>query len=77
MTKNLYVIKDDCAGSFDFYGVFPHDAVAERSFRMATKGADVPVTDLSLYRLGSFDSESGTINSTELVFLLRGEKNEI
>lgn len=77
MIRYLYSVKDDVAGSFDFYGNFVNDGTAVRSFRAACLGQDLPVTDLSLYRFAAFDTITGEITENDLTFLWRGEKNEI
>lgn len=77
MKRMLYSIKDDVAGTFDFFGVFNSDALAVRSFTLATNVDSVPAVDLSLYRFASFDSESGIIIDTDFEFLKRGEKSEV
>lgn len=80
MKKYIMVVKDDVAGDFSFFGEFPSVAVGERAFSMACKKSEsVPVTDLSLYVLCNFDTNSGAVelNDPELgnypAFRMRGE----
>lgn len=65
---NLYSIRDDKVG-FMVPTADPNDAVAIRSFTSACKRAmaeqDERVYDLSLYRVGSFNIDSGQVESLD------------
>lgn len=80
MKKYIMVVKDDVAGDFSFFGEFPSVVVGQRSFNMACKTSNnIPVPDLSLYVLCSFDTSTGAVslNDDELgnfpSFVCRGE----
>lgn len=73
---NMYAVKDDVVGSFNYFTAAPNDDVAIRSFRIAGNAPDVPVTDLSLYRICNFDTDTAGI-IPDLEFLCRGERLEV
>lgn len=74
MIAGLYAIKDDL-GEFKFYSPFVNDAIAIRSFKIACNAdPDLPVADVSLYKIGNFDTVTGNICEVKLDFLMRGEK---
>lgn len=75
MIINMYAVKDDLIG-FAIFGDYVTDEVAIRAFNMSLKQPNVPVTDLSLYRTGSFDTETGDILDTKLEFICRGKRDE-
>lgn len=72
MTLNMYAVFDDLATSYQFFGCFVNDAVARRSFDISISGEGVPGSDLSLYRVGAFDTVTGKLE-TDFDFLKRGE----
>lgn len=86
MIKNLYSIKDRLQGFMSpFYDV--NDEIAMRNFDSAAQKNDIiwfNPDEFSLYRLGSYNDESGLLVSEPTpVFLMQaidhkkdGEKNE-
>lgn len=76
MIRSLYAVKDDLAGSFMFFGDHVNDEVASRTFKMSCSVENVPYRDLSLYRFGKYDTETGNLVEDDLEFICRGEKYE-
>lgn len=77
MIKKFYAVKDDLAsdnGSFDLFGVYNNDALAQRAFRMATDNENVPAPDLSLYWISDFDTDTAEFVNTGLRYICRGVK---
>lgn len=74
MTVGLYSIKDSLVG-FGYPFVQVTDPVAVRSFAAvaADERGDIckKPGDYDLYRVGAFDTDSGTVISTEPVFIAR------
>lgn len=76
MIQYVYVVKDDLSGTYSHFGHFVNEAVACRSFKIATNANGVPSTDLMLYESGSFDTDTGVYTGyNDPRFVMRGEKN--
>jgi hypothetical protein len=80
MKYNIYSMKDDLNGFMNFFPEIS-DEVAVRGFSHALACADpnslfyTNPADYSLYALGTFDTDSGTIEVYPAPrFLIRGEK---
>lgn len=82
MILNVYAIHDDLSG-FMTPVVDQNDAIAMRNFRMACDVSKTSVmswrpSDFSLYRLGTFNSETGSLVPLDPIEVVcRGEKSEI
>lgn len=63
MKINLYSIFDKVAEEFGPLYQAKNDAVAQRNFYMAVK--DIDGTQHDLYRIGSWDTETGLLNSID------------
>lgn len=70
----LYSIRDVVAGSYDGMYMFANDAVAMRWFQlMVTKGTASDIRkDLQLYKVGSFDQDSGMVFECTPVQIMKG-----
>lgn len=66
MIYSVYAIRDVRVGFSRGLSASENDAVAERDFFYAVANSDGPISefaqDYSLYRIGSFDTESGVIH---------------
>lgn len=80
MTRYMYLVKDDVANDYEYFGIFNNDALAIRAFRQAVKQSGVPAGDLSLYLACGFNTANGNIDKSDLsmmpTFLCRGENEE-
>lgn len=65
MTKYLTAFKDDIAGTFDYFGSFNNVELAKRNFRTACMAEGCPASDLSLYIIGCFDTNTGAVYSSD------------
>lgn len=75
MKIKLYAIFDKVAGAFGKVEMFLKDALAERWFTTIVTSPDgLPIkSDIDLYYLGDFDSETGVIEPCDKpVFLMNG-----
>lgn len=76
MIRSLFVVKDDLAASFMFFGDHVNDEVAARTFKISCSEDSIPYKDLSLYRIAKYDTDTGVISDSSLEFICRGEKYE-
>lgn len=84
MIKNLYSVRDRLTGFGPLFDAYSNE-VAIRQFAMSFKGQQlsVPLEDLDLYFIGTFETELGLLDSASSpVFVARGaslledEKND-
>ncbi|UPW36501.1 nonstructural protein [Peromfec virus RodF8_36] len=77
MKLNIYAIKDTIVGSFMNPFYLQNDEQAKRSFKLATNDEKSDYSkikkDLQLFKIGTFDDESGIIEN-EITFLINGEE---
>ena len=79
MIKFLTAFKDDVAGNVDYFGSFNNVELAKRAFKSACSAPECPASDISLYVIGRFDTNSGAVfhDDDELgnfpYFVMRGE----
>ena len=74
MIKTLYSIRDRLTGFGPLFDAYSND-VAIRQFVMSFKGQQltVPLEDLDLYLIGTYDTELGILDSAASpVFVARG-----
>ncbi|QCS36501.1 nonstructural protein [Capybara microvirus Cap3_SP_433] len=86
MMYNLYSIKDVVSGEYGYPMAIMNDNLARRTFfelgSNSKEMQDFP-NDFELWRVGTFDSQRGTVKEQEKTFLQRGynikemNKNEI
>lgn len=62
MEFQIYTVRDICAGTFTKLEIMTNEAVARRWFRAICAESKFPA-DLELFRLGTYDSQTGVINS--------------
>lgn len=60
MMYNVYSIRDRLIG-FGPLTVEPNDDVATRNFGMLRGNPDVPLDDLELYQIGTYDTVTGVV----------------
>jgi len=69
----IYTIHDNAAGFFMPPFTAQNDSVATRLFIGSMGDSFTHRTDFNLYRIGSFDSEDGSIDLEQLALVLRGD----
>lgn len=62
MIYKIYSVKDAVAGQFSEPRIFINEGLAVRWFKNLCEKSDIS-SDLSLYYLGEYDLESGSISS--------------
>ena len=74
MKYGIYVTKDDLASDYSEIKMIQNDAVATRGFLHSLRDPRIPdPRDMSLYKVGIYDSETGLIESHEITLVHRGE----
>lgn len=76
MIYPVFSIRDSVLDAFEPPFLALHDAAAKRTFRNLLDDSGSPYCqnkeDFSLWRVGSFDTDSGSINSIDHVRLMSG-----
>lgn len=73
MKLNIYSVKDVVSGDFSSLSTLPNDQLARRNFNVLCNESKFS-KDLQLFKLGSFDNETGVIDSN-VEFICGGSDN--